>query len=163
VSAQVFAADGVTPVPGKPALNPAATTPRATAPRRHVLNMTMLTPAAVIGPGERLIIRYRTQLDSDTQDGVALTNVAGAIRWFNGDASNPDRQPYLRALTDGTVGIADHEDPHTVTVALTGFFFEKTVADLTSGVDPAVTAAPGDRLRYTLRFRDKPVGRNFRI
>ncbi len=31
--------------------------------------------------------------------------------------------------------------------------FDKTVADLTSGVNPAKTAAPGDNLRYTLRFR----------
>src|SRR5262249_55441125 len=30
---------------------------------------------------------------------------------------------------------------------------DKTVADITSGVNPATTAAPGDKLRYTLRFR----------
>ena len=42
-------------------------------------------------PNERLIVRYRTQLDANTQDGVALTNVAGAIQWFNGDSSNPNR------------------------------------------------------------------------
>ena len=79
LSAQVFAADGVTPVPGKPALNPGSdyTLSYSAAPS-CALNMTMLTPAGVIGPNERLIIRYRTQLDSDTQDGVALTNVAGA-------------------------------------------------------------------------------------
>ena len=95
---------------------------------------------------------------------MALTNVAGAIQWFNGDSSNLNREPYTRTLTDGTVGIADHEDAHTVTVALTGFFFEKTVADLTSGANPAVTAAPGDTLRYTLRFRstDESLA-NFRI
>src|SRR5262249_22600613 len=39
------------------------------------------------------------------------------------------------------------------TVALTGYFFDKTVADLTSGVNPTKTAVPGDKLRYTLRFR----------
>ena len=62
------------------------------------------------------------------------------------------------------MGILDHEDAHTVTVALTGYFFEKTVANLTSGVNPATTAAPGDRLRYTLRFRttDQALS-NFRI
>jgi large repetitive protein len=38
-------------------------------------------------------------------------------------------------------------------VALTGYFFDKTVANLTTGASPAVTAAPGDRLRYTLRLR----------
>src|SRR5688572_13539545 len=156
LSAQVFAADGVTPVPGKPALNPGSdyTLSYSAAPSCE-LNVRMLTPAGVVGPDQRLIIRYRTQLDSDTQDGVALTNVAGAIQWFNGDGSNPERLPYVRALTDGTVGTTDHEDAHTVTVALTGYFFEKTVV---------ATAAPGDTLRYTLRFRtfDEALS-NFRI
>ena len=154
LSARVFAADGVTPVPGKPALNAGSdySLSYSAAPDCE-LNVTMLTPAAVIGAGERLVIRYRTQLDVDTQDGVALTNVAGAIQWFNGDNSNPNREPYTRTLTDGTPAIADHQDPHTVTVALAGYFFEKTVADLTSGSNPAATAAPGDTLRYTLRFR----------
>ena len=69
-----------------------------------------LQGSGTIGPDERLIIRYRTQLDGDTQDGIALTNVAGAIQWFNGDDSNPDRIPYSRTLTDGTVGTPDHED-----------------------------------------------------
>ena len=154
LSAQVFAADGVTPVPGKPALNAGGdyTVSYSAAPA-CVLNLSLRTAAGAVGPGERLIIRYRTQLDTDTQDGVALTNVAGAVQWFNGDASNLDRIATTRTLTDGTPAIADHEDPHTVTVALTGYFFEKTVADLTSGADPAITAAPGDTLRYTLRFR----------
>jgi uncharacterized repeat protein (TIGR01451 family) len=165
LSARVFAADGVTAVPGKGLLNPGSdyqlTWSAAPACR---LTLTMLTPAGVVGPGERLIIRYRTLLDADTQDGVSLTNVAGATQWFNGDDSNPDRLPYTRTLTDGTVGIADHQDAHTVTVALTGYFFDKTVADLTSGANPATTAAPGDTLRYTLRFRtfDEALS-NFRI
>src|SRR2546430_15255420 len=76
-----------------------------------------------------------------------------AIQWFNGDSSTPSRNSYTRPLTNGTPGILDHEDAHTVTVALAGYVFEKTVADLTSGVNPATTAAPGDRLRYTLHFR----------
>src|SRR5881409_321164 len=43
-------------------------------------------------------------------------------------------------------------------------FFDKTVADLTSGANPATTAAPGDKLRYTLRFRTTSQAfNNFRI
>src|SRR5437870_10424530 len=43
-------------------------------------------------------------------------------------------------------------------------FFDKTVADLTSGANPATTAAPGDKLRYTLRFRTTTQAlSNFRI
>jgi uncharacterized repeat protein (TIGR01451 family) len=164
-SVRVFAADGVTPVPGKGPLNPGTdySLSWSGAPSCQ-LNLTMLTPAGVIVPNERLIVRYRTQLDTNTQDGVALTNVAGAIQWWNGDSSNPNRVAYNRTLTNGTVGTADHQDAHTVNVALSGFFFEKTAADLTSGINPATTAAPGDRLRYTLRFRttDQALS-NFRI
>src|SRR5437867_1505418 len=154
LSARVFAADGVTPVPGKgPLIQGTDYTFNYTGPPTCRLDLTMLTAAARIGANERLIIQYRTQLDANTQDGITLTNVAGAIQWFNGDAGNPARIVTNRTLTNGTVGVADHEDAHTVTVDLFGYFFEKTVADLTSGANPATTAAPGDTLRYTLRFR----------
>jgi uncharacterized repeat protein (TIGR01451 family) len=154
LSAQVFASDGITPVPGKGPLDPVTEylLSYSAAPDCR-LDITMPTAEGTIGPDERLIIRYRTQLDTDTQNGVALTNVAGAIQWFNDDSSNPDRYAYTRTLTNGTVGTADHEDAHTVTTALSGYFFEKTAANLTSGANPATTAAPGDTLRYTLRFR----------
>src|SRR5213594_2660357 len=165
LSAQVFAADGVTPVPGKgPLVAGTDYSMNWTGPGQCRLDMTMLTAAARIGPNERLIVRYRTQLDANTRDGVSLTNVAGAIQWFNGASSNPARVVTNKVLTNGTVGVADHEDAHTVVVDLFGYFFEKTVADLTSGANPATTAAPGDTLRYTLRFQttDQPLA-NFRI
>jgi len=165
LSARVFAADGVTPVPGKgPLVAGTDYTLSWTGAPACRLDLTMLTPAARIGASERLIVQYRTQLDANTQNGITLTNVAGAIQWFNGDSSNPSRIVSNRTLTNGTVGVADHEDAHTVTVALFGYFFDKTVVDLTSGANPATTAAPGDRLRYTLRFQttDQPLA-NFRI
>src|SRR5439155_16497217 len=89
-----------------------------------LLDLTMLTAAGRIGPNERLIIRYRTQLDAKTQNGVTLTNVAGAIQWFNGDSSIPSRKSYTGTLTNGTPGIADNQDAHTVTVAVSGYFFD---------------------------------------
>ncbi|HEU0224220.1 MAG TPA: hypothetical protein VFR29_02175, partial [Steroidobacteraceae bacterium] len=153
LSAQVFAADGVTPVPGKgPLVAGTDYTLSYNGPPACELTLAMLTAAAVIGPDERLVVTYRSQLDADTQDGITLTNIAGAVRWFNGDSSNAGRVPYVRTLTDGTVGVADHEDAHTVAVELLGYFFEKSVANVTSGANPATTAAPGDRLRYTLRL-----------
>src|SRR5206468_1587365 len=83
---------------------------------------------------------------------------------FNGTSSNTNRKSFTRTLTNGRPGVLDHEDAFTVTVALSGYFFEKTVADLTSGVNPATTAAPGDKLRYTLRFRTTSQAlSNFRI
>ena len=136
LSVQVFAADGVTPVPGKGPLTQGSgySLSYSAAPNCR-LDIRMLTAAGRIGPNERLIIRYRTQLDANTQNGVALTNVAGAIQWFNGDSSSTERMPYTRTLTNGTVGTLDHEDAHTVTVALTGYFFDKTVANLTTGAE----------------------------
>ena len=165
LSARVFAADGVTPVPGKgPLVAGTDYTLSYAGPPTCRLDLTMMTAAASIGPNEQLIVTYRTRLDANTQDGVALTNVAGAVQWFNDDDSNPNRIASNRTLTNGTPGVADHEDAHTVTVNLQGFFFDKTVADLTSGANPATTAAPGDTLRYTLRFRttDQALN-NFRI
>ena len=153
LSAQVFAADGVTPVPGKGALSAGDYSLSYVGAPTCELTLTMVSSEAAIGPNERLIISYRTQLDADTQDSAVLTNVAGATEWFNGDASNPDRTAFVRVLTNGTVGTLDHEDAHTVTTALTGFFFEKSVENLTSGANPASTAAPGDSLRYSLRLQ----------
>src|SRR5262245_5959390 len=154
LSAQVFAADGVTPVPGKgPLIGGSDFGAGYSAAPICQLDIIMLSAAGRIGPNERLIIRYATRLDANTQNGATLTNVAGAIQWFNGDSSIPTRKTYTGPLTNGTPGILDNQDAHTVTTAITGYFFDKTVADLTSGVNPATTAAPGDRLRYTLRFR----------
>jgi len=153
LSAQVFAQDGVTPVPDKGPLVQGSDFTLAWVPGPNCeLRLNVTSAAGTIGPDEHLLVTYRTQLDADTQNGVTLTNVAGATRWFNGDDSNPDREAYVRTLTNGTVGTLDHEDAHTVTVALRGNTFEKTVANLSSGADPAATAAPGDTLRYTLRI-----------
>jgi uncharacterized repeat protein (TIGR01451 family) len=116
------------------------------------LTLTLLDAAGPIGPNEHLIVSYQAELDANTQNGATLTNVAGATEWFNGASTIADRQPYTRTLTNGTVGTDDHQDAHSVTVAITGFFFEKTAANLTTGVNPATTAAPGHTLRYTLRL-----------
>ena len=158
-SAQVFAADGVTAVPGKGALIAGSDfTLNYNAAPTCELTLTMLSAAGAIGPNERLIIRYQTELDSDSQNNITLTNIAAATQWFDADINTP-RQTYTRSLTNGTVGTPDHEDAHTVTTALTGYFFEKSVENLTTGVSPAPTATPGETLRYTLRLRttDTPV------
>ena len=158
-SARVFAADGVTPVPGKGPLVQGADYALAYNSATCELTFNTLTgasTAAVIGVDERLMIAYRTRLDADTQDGVTLTNVAGATEWFNQDGSTI----YSRNLTDGTVGVGDHEDAHNVTVDLPALLFEKTVINVTSGEDPGTVATPGDTIRYTLRIEnagDSPI------
>ena len=158
-SVRVFAADGVTPVPGKGPLVPGtdyALNFRG-APACE-LELEFLTPAANIGPAERLVVRYEARIDADTQDGAALSNVAGAVEWFHGAPESPSRYQFTRELTDGTIGEADHEDAHTVTAALSGLFFEKSAANLSTGASPAATARPGDVLRYTLRLRSLDEG-----
>ncbi len=165
VSAQVFASDGTTPVPGKgPLIQGVDYTFSYTGAPTCELTLTMLTPGAVIGPDERLIIAYQTQLDADSQDGALLTNIAGVTQWFNGDSSNADRIAYSRTLTDGTPGTLDHEDAHTTEVGLFGWFFEKSVENLSTGANPATTAAPGETLRYSIRLQttDGPLA-NFRF
>src|SRR6266704_4057205 len=102
-SAQVFAADGVTPAAGKgPLVAGTDYTLSYTGPPVCRLDMAMLTAKGAIAPTERLIVQYRTQLDANTQNGVALTNVAGAIQWFNDGSGNPNRVSFTRTLTNGT-------------------------------------------------------------
>lgn len=117
------------------------------------LAFTLLDTAGPIRPNESLVVTYRTKLDADTRNGAMLTNVAGATEWFNGNSTIGGRVPYLRTVTDGTVGVADHQDAHTVGALFSGYFFEKTAANLATGVDPTSTAAAGHRLRYTLSLR----------
>ena len=164
LSAQVFESDGVTPIPGKGPLSENTDYALAWDPAACELTFNTLTavsPSAVIGVDERLMINYRTQLDVDSQDGVTLTNVAGAIEWYNQDGSTV----YLRTLTDGTPGVGDHEDAHDVLVDLPVLQFEKTVMNVTTGEDPGTVATPGDTLRYRLyveNLGDVPVN-DFRI
>ena len=154
LSAQVFASDGVTPVPGKGPLVQGTDYSFAYNTATCELTLRTLTAAAVIGVDERLIVGYRARLDAGTQDGITLTNVAGATEWFDDDDSNPSRVRYARTLTDGTVGIGDHEDAHTVTVDLLVLRFDKTVANVTRGTNPATLASPGETLRYTFRVEN---------
>src|SRR5216684_2210542 len=89
LSARVFQADGVTPVAGKGPLTAGTdyTLSYAGAPA-CTLTLNMLSAAAVIGPTQRLIVTYQTQLDANTQNGATLTNVAGTTLWYNGPSSD---------------------------------------------------------------------------
>ncbi len=124
-----------------------------TGPPTCELTLTLLDAAGPLAPNAHLVLTYRTKLDADSANGATLTNIAGVTQWSNDASTNADRQTYTRTLTDGTVGTLDHEDAHTLTVQLSGIFFEKTVMNLRSGQNPAAVAAPGDTLRYTLRVQ----------
>ena len=61
----------------------------------------------------------------------------------------PTRLVYTRTLTNGTVGIVDHEDAHTVMV-VPRLYAEKAAALQVDAMSPGIVD-PGDVLRYTIR------------
>jgi uncharacterized repeat protein (TIGR01451 family)/fimbrial isopeptide formation D2 family protein len=103
----------------------------------------MLTAASTISATQRLIIAYQTQLDANSQNGATLTNVAGAIQWFDGDPSVSTRQGFTHTLTDGTPAVLDFQDAHTVTVGVPGLAITKQVSVVGAGA-----AVPGAQLDY---------------
>src|SRR4029077_14766360 len=127
VSAQVFQADGVTAVAGKGPL--VANTDFSISYNQPTcaLTLNMLTAAATISQNQRLIINYQTQLDANSQTGAPPPTVAGAIQWFDGAPSVSTRQGFTRTLTDGTPGVLDFQDAHTVTVGVPGLVITKQV------------------------------------
>src|SRR5215475_2957180 len=144
LSARVFQADGVTPVPGKGPLVAGtdytvsfAGTPACT------LTLNMLSAAAVIGPTQRLIVTYQTQLDANSQKGATLTNVAAATQWYNAPSGSAGRLSYTCTLTNGTPGVLDCQDAHTVTVTISAVTLTKQVTVVGGG-----RAVPGATLDY---------------
>src|SRR5215469_12337121 len=144
LSAQVFQADGVTPVPGKGPLTAGTDyTLSYTGAPGCTLTLNMLSAAAVIGTTQRLVITYQTQLDPNTQNGIALTNVAGTTLWYNGPSSDTSRQSYACTLTNGTPGVLDCQDAHTVTVVIPALTITKQVTAVGGG-----TVVAGGQLDY---------------
>ena len=122
------------------------------------ITIQVLTNTGAIGADQRLIITYEAPLDTDSQQGASLTNVAGATEWFSIDVSDGSALPYARTysrtVTDGTVGTLDHEDAHTAVVFSPILIFDKYAVNVTSGEDPATVATPGDTIRYGLRVEN---------
>src|SRR6266852_2549031 len=156
LSAQVFQADGVTPVAGKGPLRAGTdyTLSYAGAPA-CTLTLNTLSAAAVIGPTQRLIVKYQTQLDANTQNGATLTNVAGTTLWYNGPSSDTGRQSYTCTLTNGTPGVLDCQDAHTVTVVIPALTITKQVA--VGGGGLAVPGATLDYLVHVTNTSANPV------
>ncbi len=159
VTARIFAADGTTLVSNLVNGADFSVTWNGGTASACQLSLAMLTAAAKIGPTQRLIINYQAMLDVGISSGT-FTNVAGATQWFS--AANPPytgRREYDRILTNGTPGVADFQDAYTVTAAVAGYFFLKSVQDLTTGVSTYSAATPltafsGDRVRYTLQLQN---------
>ncbi|MYM61754.1 isopeptide-forming domain-containing fimbrial protein [Pseudomaricurvus sp. HS19] len=122
------------------------------------LSLEMTDAGGSLQPNEHLVITFDTQLDYDILTDPLplptgdLDNIAAATNWYNADSSVTGRIEITRNLTTGTPGTTDHEDNEVVTVALSGFYFEKTVENVNTGAYPAVTAVPGEQLHYTIRL-----------
>src|SRR5215469_1547199 len=119
------------------------------------LTLTMLTAAGTIGANQHLIITYGTQLDANSQAGTQLTNVAGAIQWFAADPSVSTRIPSTRTLTDGTPGVLDFQDAHTVTVVVNPLTITKQVSVVGGG--PALPGGQLDYLVHVTSISTSPV------
>jgi uncharacterized repeat protein (TIGR01451 family)/fimbrial isopeptide formation D2 family protein len=115
------------------------------------LSITLLGQAGPIGPNEHLTINYRTKVDADSESGAILTNITAATQWSN-DKDIATGQTYTCPLTNGTRGVTDCQDAHNLLVTLSGYFFEKTVANPVTGA-LVTSALPGETLRYTLQLR----------
>jgi len=156
LTAQVFQSDGVTPVPGKGPLAAGTDyTVSFTGAPACTLTLNLLSAAAVIGPTQRLIVTYQTQLDANSQKGVTLTNVAGATQWYNGPSSNAGRLSYTCTLTNGTPGVLDCQDAHTVTVVVPQVTITKQVTVVGGG--PAVPGATVDYLVHVTNTSANPL------
>jgi uncharacterized repeat protein (TIGR01451 family)/fimbrial isopeptide formation D2 family protein len=154
VTARIFAADGVTPVSAPLVNGTDFTLTWSGSGSPGQLTFTMLDTTK-IAPTQRLIIKYKSQIDSTgVVSGTTLTNIAGATRWFSANSTYAGRREYDRTITDGTPGVLDFQDAWSVTAAQSGYYFQKTVEDLTTGTNPATTAFPGDKLHYTLLLQN---------
>ncbi|MDH3567314.1 MAG: hypothetical protein OEM61_08150, partial [Desulfobacteraceae bacterium] len=153
VTAQIFASDGTTLVADLTDTDFSVTWNGGSSSACQ-LSLQMISDAAKIGPTQRLIINYQAMLDAGITSGNMFTNVAGATRWFSAASSDTGRREYDRTLTNGTPGVMDFQDAYTITAAVQGYYFLKSVEDLTTGTYPAKAAYAGDRLRYTLQIQN---------
>ncbi|HHP7235775.1 MAG TPA: hypothetical protein ACFCUC_14180 [Desulfobacterales bacterium] len=121
----------------------------------------LLSPAGGIPAGEQLVVTYEVALDPSSRNGIVLTNVAGAARWYSADPESTGTTPriYERDVDNGTPGTVDHQDDHSITTEAPILSFLMSVENLTTGQYPGRDAAPGDTLRYTIQVDNSgPVG-----
>jgi uncharacterized repeat protein (TIGR01451 family)/fimbrial isopeptide formation D2 family protein len=157
LSAQVFLADGVTPV-SAPLVQGTDYVTAFTGVPACTLTITMQSAAAAVPQDNRLIVTYQTELDADTPPASLLTNIAGATQWFSTDTAGAGAtgatRTYSNVITDGTVTVLDDEDAHDVNTVAPIVSFQKRVVNLTTGQDPGSNASPGDTLRYSILIQN---------
>ena len=156
LSARVFAADGVTPVPGKGPLTEGVdfTASFAGAPT-CALDLTMASAASVISEDERLVITYRTQLDGDTQAGTD----ADERRRRDPVVRRPALEPGPRGLRCGRSPTAPSGPTTTRTPTpsrrIPSTSSSRRRSSIRRAAIPSRWRCPGDTLRYRLRFENR--------
>ena len=114
------------------------------------------TAKASIPATDRLIITYQGQFDTTgVTAGQVYTNYAGATHYTSGPTGGSySPEVVYNTITDGTPGTLDFQDAFNVTAALSGYYYLKSVADLTTGQNPATQVFPGDVLQYTFQLQN---------
>ena len=158
-TAQVFLADGTTPVSDVLQEDVDYRLNFVSAEPRCIFTITMLSPAARIAPTNRLMMSYDATLDVNTLNATVIRNFAYTQQWFSTDtpdnAAVGEVREYNAALTDGTEAVLDHEDVHSVTVEAPVLRIQKTVINLTTAQDPGLNAEPGETLRYRIFIQNQ--------
>ncbi len=119
------------------------------------LIVTTLGDGGAIAADHHLQLAYDAYLDVDTENGAALTNIAGATQWYGLPSTEDLRRVYDRTLTDGSPSVVDFEDALTISAQVPRVAFAKSVENITRGESPAVNASPADLLRYTLTLTNE--------
>ncbi len=104
-----------------------------------------------VGTGGQIQIQFDVTLASNLSVGTVVTNQS-ALRLTDNTPRALSDDPNVNGPADPD--IAGDEDPTRVVIAPTTLVFQKTVANLTSGANPAAEASPGDRLRYRLQLEN---------
>jgi uncharacterized repeat protein (TIGR01451 family) len=154
ISAQLFQADGITPVGAPLVLNTDYTMAFVPGTPTCSMTLTMLTVAAAIPADDRLIFTYEASLDADSANNTPQTNIAGATQWFSADTAGAgavgQTRTYTGPLTDGTPLVLDSQDAFTLLTEQPIILFQKSVINMTTGQNPGANASPGDVLRYRI-------------
>ncbi len=157
-TAQVFEADGTTAVSPVLAEGSDYTVTFLGDPDCSLAINMLTRQSPRLARDQRLIVSYQATLDTDSQQGASLTNIAGATEWFSIDVSDAAAlnyaRTYTRTITDGTVATLDHEDAHTVGRVHADTGVRQVRNQCHHGEDPATVATPGDTIRYGLRVEN---------
>ncbi|RDH81167.1 MAG: hypothetical protein DIZ80_13705 [endosymbiont of Galathealinum brachiosum] len=155
LNAQVFAADGITPVSNLLLEGTDFVTVYNPAPVcTFVISMT--SADAELLPLNRLIINYEMHLDVGNLNGSLLNNVAAASQWFSADTPTGVVTGEIRSydrvsstVSPGTINVVDFEDVAQILVQAPELVIEKRVFDTVTNAQ-AFTAEPGDDIRYEI-------------